>query len=111
MVSFTARAIQLLSVLALLPSLVYSVPADESPALAGPLGPDCFTGTKHDGKPTGKNITIAGVPTYLAEPKKGGVNVKAPKVLLFYSDVFSAFFVNNQLLQDYFATQGVFRPG
>ena len=108
MVSFTARAIHLLSVLALLLPIVYSVPADQSPALAGPLGPDCTIGTKHDGKPTGKNITIAGVPTYLAEPKKSDINVKAPKVLLFYSDIFSAFFVNNQLLQDYFATQGKF---
>ena len=108
MVSFIARAIQLLSFLTLLLPIVYSVPADQSPALAGPLGPDCTTGTKHDGKPTGKNITIAGVPTYLAEPKSD-INVEAPKVLLFYSDIFSAFFVNNQLLQDYFATQGKFR--
>ncbi|TEB26696.1 alpha/beta-hydrolase [Coprinellus micaceus] len=111
MVSFTLRVVQFLSVVALLPSLVHSVPADQSPVLAGGLGPDCFSGTKHDGKPSGKNITIAGVPTYLSEPKKGTVNVKAPKVLLFYSDVFSAFFVNNQLLQDYFATQGYYVLG
>ncbi|TEB20107.1 hypothetical protein FA13DRAFT_1743497 [Coprinellus micaceus] len=64
------------------------------PVLAGGLGPDCFSGTKHDGKPSGKNITIAGVPTYLLRAKEGTVNVKAPK-----------------LLQDYFATQGYYVLG
>lgn len=104
MVSFTVRMVQLLALFALLPSLVLSVP-DTSPVLATSISPDCLKGVKHDGRPTGKNITIAGVPTYVAEPKKA--DPRHPKVILFYSDVFSTFFVNNMLLQDYFATQGM----
>lgn len=76
----------------------------ESPVLAGPPGDCCVTGVKHTGEPVGKTITIAGVPTYISEPtsKQSG----SKKVILFFADVWGPFFVNAQLLQDYFASQG-----
>ncbi|KAJ2912017.1 hypothetical protein MD484_g8400, partial [Candolleomyces efflorescens] len=79
-----------------------------SPSLAGPLTKNCTQGWKHSGTATGKNVTIAGVSTYLAEPThRSGTK----KVILFYSDVFGSFFINNQLLQDYFASQGYYVLG
>ncbi|KAJ2928385.1 hypothetical protein H1R20_g8693, partial [Candolleomyces eurysporus] len=79
-----------------------------SPALAGALTKNCTQGWRHSGTATGKNVTIAGVSTYLAEPTH---RTGPKKVILFYSDVFGSFFINNQLLQDYFASQGYYVLG
>ncbi|KAJ6613744.1 Alpha/Beta hydrolase protein [Mycena sp. CBHHK59/15] len=78
--------------------------------IAHPHCEDCFTGVKHSGTPVGKTVTIADVPTYVSEPPSTAAS--APKkVVLFFADVYGPFFLNNQLLQDYFASQGFFVVG
>jgi len=64
---------------------------------------DCFKTVPHSGTPLGKAETIAGVTTYVSEPKDTGAR---KKILLFFADVFSPFYINNQLVQDYFASHG-----
>ncbi|KAF9225118.1 alpha/beta-hydrolase [Gyrodon lividus] len=66
---------------------------------------DCFKTVPHAGTPLGKTETIAGVPTYVSEPKDASTPGQK-KILLFFSDVFSPFYINNQLVQDYFASHG-----
>lgn len=65
---------------------------------------DCFTGVKHSGDPVGKTVTIADVPTYVSEPTTSVAGPK--KVVIFFADVYGPFYLNNQLLQDYFASHG-----
>jgi len=73
----------------------------DSAVLAGPPGDCCFQGVKHSGEPVGKTITIAGFSTYISEPKG------QPKgIILFFPDVYGPFYLNGQLLQDYFAASG-----
>ncbi|KAJ7471972.1 Alpha/Beta hydrolase protein [Mycena latifolia] len=68
---------------------------------------DCITGVKHSGTPAGNTVTIAGVPTYVSDPPATALEAGSPKkVILFFSDVYGPFFLNNQLVQDYFASQG-----
>jgi len=84
----------------------------ESVTIAHPHCEDCFTGVKHSGDPVGKTVTIAEVPTYLSEPPPSVATRSGPKkVVLFFSDVYGPFYLNNQLLQDYFASQGFFVVG
>ena len=81
----------------------------ESPVLAGPPGDCCLKGVKHFGNPSGEIITIAGVQTYISHPppaKDGSQDKK--KIILFLADVYGPFFINAQLLQDYYASQGLF---
>ncbi|KAJ7485059.1 hypothetical protein B0H11DRAFT_1149590 [Mycena galericulata] len=73
--------------------------------IAHPHCEDCFTGVKHFGTPVGKTVTIAGVPTYVSDPPPSS-SADAKKVVLFFADVFGPFYLNNQLLQDYFASHG-----
>ncbi|KAH7886375.1 dienelactone hydrolase [Phlebopus sp. FC_14] len=73
--------------------------------MSGDLCEDCFRTVKHSGASVGSSITIADVPTYLSEPKEVG---SQRKVLLYFSDVFGPFYNNNKLLQDYFASHGMF---
>lgn len=76
-----------------------------SATLAGPPGDCCFTGVKHTGTAIGKSTTIADVPTYVSEAQ--GQSAGSPKkVILFFADVYGPFFLNNQLIQDYFAENG-----
>ncbi|KAF5311414.1 hypothetical protein D9611_011522 [Ephemerocybe angulata] len=90
-------------------SFASSSPAS-SPALAGPLTPDCAKGSRHIGTPAGRNVSFAGVPTYLSEPpfqqSKSKTDSTETKVILFFSDAFGPFYINNQLVQDYYAAQG-----
>ncbi|KAJ7640323.1 Alpha/Beta hydrolase protein [Mycena polygramma] len=68
---------------------------------------DCFTGFKHSGDPVGKTVTIADVPTYISEPPANITSHSGPKkVILFFSDVFGPFHLNNKLVQDCFASHG-----
>lgn len=76
-----------------------------SAVLAGPPGDCCFQGVKHSGNPVGKTIDIAGISTYVVEPSSGD---QSKGIILFFADVFGPFYVNNQLLQDYFAENGYF---
>lgn len=78
-----------------------------SPTLAGTPGDCCFQGVKHTGIPTGKTVTIAGIPTYISESPKAAEAIEAKKIVLFFSDVHGSHFLNNKLIQDYFAEQGV----
>lgn len=90
------------------PFLALSSALDSSsPVLAGPITEHCIEGFQHTGTARGTNVTIADVPTYFSEPATPSDDKK--KVLLFFSDIYSPFYVNNQLLQDYFASEGVFR--
>lgn len=78
--------------------------SNTSPALAGPLGEQCFEGVKHVGTAVGKTIKIADIDTYVSEPPAGATGPK--KVILYFADVFGPFFDNAKLLQDYFASHG-----
>ncbi|KAH6874135.1 hypothetical protein BKA70DRAFT_1351029 [Coprinopsis sp. MPI-PUGE-AT-0042] len=78
----------------------------DSPLLAGPIGDCCAKSIKHLGEATGKTIDIDSIPTYLAEPP---IEPKGKKqILLFFSDVYGPLSLNNQLLQDFFASNGLF---
>jgi len=76
-----------------------------SPTLASAPGDCCVTGFKHTGTPTGITTTIAGVNTYVSEPKETQSGSEK-KVILFCADIFGPFHLNNQLLQDHFAGCG-----
>ncbi|KAF5349712.1 hypothetical protein D9756_008941 [Leucocoprinus leucothites] len=73
-----------------------------SKPIAGPHSDHCFKGVKHTGEPVGKTLEFGGLSTYVSEPKSG----EAKGIILFFPDVFGPFFINNQLLQDYFAENG-----
>ena len=67
---------------------------------------DCFKTVAHSGTPVGHTETIAGVPTYVSEPPGPAQN----KILLFFADVFGPFYINSQLVQDWFASNGTHPP-
>ena len=71
--------------------------------IAHPPGDDCFRAVQHVGNPKGKFESIGGVETYVAVPEAG---TSSKGVILYYSDVFGATYINNQLIMDYFASQG-----
>ena len=71
--------------------------------LAGEPGDACCRGVQHFGEPKGKIEKIAGVETYVAEPPQGQ---ESKGVILFYADVWGPMFINNKLIQDFFASQG-----
>lgn len=75
-----------------------------SPTLASAPGDCCVAGFQHTGIPTGTTFDIAGVNTYVAEPK--GSSSGGKKVILFFADIYSPVYLNNQLIQDYFSRQG-----
>lgn len=79
-----------------------------STTLAGPPSTCCWTGFKHTGTPEGRIEPLGGLDTYIAEPPAGATSGPEKKVLLFLADVWGALFVNNKLLQDYFASCGRF---
>ncbi|KAH0825944.1 hypothetical protein J3R83DRAFT_7536 [Lanmaoa asiatica] len=66
---------------------------------------DCFKTVRHTGTPLGRTESIAGIPTYISEPTTTA-ETGQKKILLYFSDVFSPFYVNSQLLQDWFASNG-----
>ncbi|KAK7464208.1 hypothetical protein VKT23_006374 [Stygiomarasmius scandens] len=76
-----------------------------STVLAGPPGDLCFNkGVQHTGIPAGKAVHIADVPTYLSEAKTSGSGTQ--KVILYFPDIHGPFYLNNKLIQDYFAEAG-----
>ncbi|KAF9225101.1 alpha/beta-hydrolase [Gyrodon lividus] len=77
-----------------------------SPTLAGPPGDCCFSGVKHSGTPIGRVEELGGLSTYISEPPAGLGTGTHKKVILFLADIYGPLFVNNQLLQDYFASCG-----
>jgi len=78
----------------------------QSPVLAGPPGDCCLKGVKHFGDPTGETITIAGVQTYISKPPPAKDSLHDKKIILYLADVFGPFYINAQLLQDYYASHG-----
>ena len=83
----------------------------QSPVLAGPPGDCCVKGVKHFGEPSGETITIAGVQTYISKPLKAKDSSHDKKIILYFADVFGPFYINSQLLQDYYASHGLSRLG
>jgi hypothetical protein len=77
----------------------------ESPVLAGPPGECCVQGVKHFGQPSGETIQIAGIQTYISKPPVKG-SPQDKKIILYLADVFGPFYINSQLLQDYYASHG-----
>lgn len=72
-----------------------------SPTLASAPGSCCFTGVKHTGTPVGRVEDLGGIQTYISDPP-----APTQKVILFLADVWSPLFINNKLIQDYFASCG-----
>lgn len=72
-----------------------------SPTLASAPGSCCFSGVKHTGTPVGHVEDLGGIPTYISDPP-----APTQKVILFLADVWGPLFVNNKLIQDYFASCG-----
>ncbi|KAH8113614.1 alpha/beta-hydrolase [Phellopilus nigrolimitatus] len=74
--------------------------------LAQAPGDDCCKGVKHTGEPKGTIEKIGGLDTYIATPPYLAAGQPAKGVILFYADNFGPLFINNKLIQDYFADQG-----
>lgn len=72
-----------------------------SPSLASAPGDCCFTGFKHEGTAQGSTVELAGLKTYVSEPK-----TKGKTIVFYFADVYSPMYINAQLIQDYFATHG-----
>ncbi|KAG6332742.1 hypothetical protein ID866_6349 [Astraeus odoratus] len=77
--------------------------------MADRLTDHCFTTVQHTGTPTGRRIDVlvggVPVPTYLAEPP-ASADTSPRRIILYFADVFGPFYVNGQLVQDYFAAHG-----
>ncbi|KAG1736987.1 alpha/beta-hydrolase [Suillus lakei] len=67
------------------------------------LSEHCFTAVAHSGTPVGRQEEIANVQTYVSEPTNPS---ESKGVILYFSDVFGPFFINNQLIMDYYASHG-----
>ncbi|KAH9923146.1 uncharacterized protein BXZ73DRAFT_103943 [Epithele typhae] len=84
-----------------------STPA--SPSLAGPCGDCCIKMVKHSGEPRGKAVEYGGARTYVVTPADFGHKTEGPHgkgVVLYFSDIFNAFYINAQLTMDYWANNG-----
>ncbi|KAJ3997862.1 dienelactone hydrolase [Lentinula boryana] len=69
---------------------------------------DCFKGVTHEGTPKGKWEKIGGIDCYVGTPP---VDYPKDKALLFLSDVFGMQLINNKLLVDDFAANGILTFG
>jgi dienelactone hydrolase len=74
-----------------------------SPTLASAPGSCCFSGIKHTGTPVGRIEELGGIQTYISDPP---ASATTQKVILYLSDIWGSLFINNQLIQDYFASCG-----
>ncbi|KAH9826986.1 Dienelactone hydrolase family [Teratosphaeria destructans] len=74
----------------------------DNPVIAKPSGDCCLQGTLHEGNPRGTKTTVAGVETYVVEPRKETAN---GHILLYFPDVYG-FFINGFLIMDAFADAG-----
>jgi len=79
--------------------------------LAQGLGEHCITGVKHTGEAVGFTEDITGVETYISKPPTQSSSSTYDKIILFFADVYGPLFINNKLLQDYFASRGFFVAG
>ncbi|TDL17437.1 alpha/beta-hydrolase [Rickenella mellea] len=76
-----------------------------SKVLAEAPGEHCVAGVKHSGEAKGDVEVIAGVETYVSKPPTGD-GTKFKKIILFFADVYGPLYINNKLIQDYFASHG-----
>ncbi|KAG2140182.1 dienelactone hydrolase [Suillus clintonianus] len=75
-----------------------------SPTLASaPSGSCCLSVVKHTGTPVGHIEDLGGISTYISDPPSP---TATQKVILFLADIWGPLFLNNQLIQDYFASFG-----
>ncbi|KAF2763048.1 alpha/beta-hydrolase [Pseudovirgaria hyperparasitica] len=65
--------------------------------------PDCFLGEVSKGQPTGKELEIHGVQTYVTGPEAG---VSPKGIIVYITDAFGYDFVNNRVLCDQYAKRG-----
>ncbi|KAH9923136.1 alpha/beta-hydrolase [Epithele typhae] len=79
-----------------------------SAQLAGACGDCCVKTVHHIGVARGEAVEIAGVRTYTVTPAALGQKLEGhgKGVILYFSDIFSAFYLNAQLTMDYFAENG-----
>jgi len=70
--------------------------------LAKPSGDQCFQAVKHEGTAVGVTEVIGGAKCYVGYPP----DKKTDKIILFFADVYGPWYLNNQLLVDFFAEQG-----
>jgi len=68
------------------------------------MGACCISGSVHEGQPKGREDTIGGLPTYIAEPKGGDKS----KSVVFIVDIFGWKFPNVRLLADNYAKAGLY---
>ncbi|KAI1610462.1 esterase/lipase [Exophiala viscosa] len=68
------------------------------------LGKCCISGSVHDGTPTGREDTIGGLSTYIAEPSDKSTS----KTVVFLVDIFGYKFKNVRLLADNYAKAGFY---
>ncbi|KAI0674005.1 alpha/beta-hydrolase [Trametes maxima] len=79
-------------------------PATAPRPLTGPLGDCCTRTVPHSGVARGTVETIAGLATYIARPPRAiDPTSAAPRVILYFADVFGPLYVNAQLAMDYWA--------
>jgi len=70
--------------------------------LAKPSGECCMQAVKHEGTPVGEKDQIAGINCYVSyAPSKS-----TDKIILFCPDVYGPWYLNNQLIMDFFAAGG-----
>jgi len=70
--------------------------------LAKPSSECCMVAVKHTGTPVGEHSEIAGVKCYISYPPSKSTD----KIILFCCDVYGPWFLNNQLIMDFFAQGG-----
>ncbi|KIW66121.1 hypothetical protein PV04_08325 [Phialophora macrospora] len=68
------------------------------------MGACCLSGAVHQGTPQGREDTIGGLPTYIAEPS----DKSTAKTVVFIVDIFGWKFKNVRLLADQYAKAGFY---
>ena len=73
--------------------------------ITGGIGECCVKEILHTGTATGTVLTIGTLLTYVAYPP-GERAESYSKVIIYFSDVFGATYINAQLILDWLASQG-----
>ena len=68
--------------------------------------PNCFSGHVRDGAAAGRETTLYGLPTYVAEPRDGRA---VTGIVVLVPDAYGWQFVNNRILADHYADRGGWR--
>lgn len=74
--------------------------------LAGPSSACCIKAVAHTGAARGTTEQLAGIETYVSTPPPAALQGSARKIILWFPDIYGAFFLNAQLIMDWFADQG-----